>query len=147
MLKHLSTVYFKLPQTCVLTLSLGSEVVCLFLLLLFWNPKKLGGMGKVFISVKTTPASAEKATHLHAASTEIHTATPWIAMSPAKPRICLEGLLRKAEAAPFPQTDFQALSKLCSPDTHLSQTPCGRCLSTQAAFLGRSAEREGHKAE
>lgn len=77
---------------------MGSEVVCLFLLSLFWNPKKLGGMWKVFISVKTTRASAEKATHPQAASTEIHTATPWIAMSPAKPRICLEGLLRGGRA-------------------------------------------------
>lgn len=59
-------------------------------------------MGKGFISVKTTQASAERATHPHAAPTEIHTATPWIAMPPAKPRICLEGLLRGGRGCTAP---------------------------------------------
>lgn len=68
---------------------------------------------------KNPLASAGKATHLHVVSTEIYTATPWMAMLPAKPRICVKGLLLGGRARRRSPRLSSVLSKFCSPDTHL----------------------------
>lgn len=125
-----------------------SEDILLFLLLRFWNPPKKVTWGVesfYFQKEKKIPLpSAGKATHLHAVSTEIYTATPWMAMSPAKPRICVKGLLLGGRARRRSPRLSSVLSKFCSPDTHLPVPDTPQAMPENTDVVSREKRhREG----
>lgn len=70
--------------------------------------------------------------------------TPWMAALPAKPRICVKGLLLESRARRRSPRLSSVLSKFCSPDTHLPVPVTPQAMPENPGIVSREKRhREG----